>query len=172
MLSSARWCWPRSDQLDADILPESLRSKEIVQRSAAAASRSLCRLCPVSPAREPARTIRSHHFFRVMEEVERRIITGHARAHRLESDGSRGAVPDSAFHTESEDQAAGHRSAPPGPRRRYVHRFDRQVKPSINPRTPFSRESFLFSLGDFLFDYFRLASPYQYRQSTSDSFRE
>ncbi len=98
------------ETVDADLLPESVRTREIVK----GVRLQLAEFLPPLPGeigsrgsgsrsvaiRNPRRSGASHH-------------RGHARAHQLESDRSRRALSDSSLHPESENQKARHRNSSP-----------------------------------------------------------
>jgi len=70
---AARSSLSTEERVDADLLPESIRSKEIVRGVRLQLSEFLPPL-PASPVRVPPRTIRSRLCSRSWTEIERRII--------------------------------------------------------------------------------------------------
>ncbi len=74
MLSSAPWCWPYSNVVEPELLPENLRSKEIVR----GVRLQMAEFMPPLPG-EPGSRLAADHprpsLFQIVEEVERRIIT-------------------------------------------------------------------------------------------------
>jgi DNA-binding NtrC family response regulator len=127
------------ERVDVDLLPESIRSKEIVR----GVRLQLSEFLPPLPGEPGSRSAADHpqpSLFQIMDEIERHRQT--ARTHRLESNRSGGAVYDSPFDAEPKDQALGDRRPPPRTRRRNALCVHGQVALSFSRYRPRARPAF------------------------------
>ena len=102
--------------MDVDLLPESVRTQEVI----GGVRLQLSEFMPPLPGEAGSRAgadSSSPSLFQIMEEFERRVISDMLERTGVEPDRGRRTIPDSAFDAQSEDQAAGNRSAPPQGRR-------------------------------------------------------
>jgi hypothetical protein len=108
------------ERVDVDLLPDSIRSKEIVRGVRFQLSEFLPPL-PGEPGSRTAADNPNPSLFQIIDEVERRIIVD------MEPDRGCRALPDSSFHLEPENQTPGYRRAPTGPNGRCALHWNRQV---------------------------------------------
>ncbi len=126
--------------MDVDLLPESVRTKEIIGGIRLHLSEFVPPLPGEPGAREWRRqlqplAISDHGRNRAPHDLR------HARTHGLESDRSGGTFSDSSLHAQSEDQAPGHRRPPPRSRSRGRRRASRFRRREINFFAEVSPES-------------------------------
>ena len=114
------------ERVDADLLPESIRSKEIVR----GVRLQLSEFLPPLPGEPGSRAGADHphpSLFQIMDEIERRIIMDMLERTAWNQTEAAERFHDSALDAESEDQAAGHRCAATRTRRRVAVGQLRQV---------------------------------------------
>jgi DNA-binding NtrC family response regulator len=104
------------ERVDVDLLPESIRSKEIVR----GVRLQLSEFLPPIPGDPGSRTAADHpqpSLFQIMDEIERRSVR---------------ALHDSAVHSQPKNQAPGNRRPPPRPWRRQFQRVGWQIALAIS----------------------------------------
>ena len=112
------------ERVDVELLPDSIRSKEIVRGVRFQLSEFLPPL-PGEPGSRSAADNPNPSLFQIIDEVERSIIVD-----MLERSGDQTdcrTLPDSAFHFEPENQTTGYRRAPSRPNRRCALHWNWQV---------------------------------------------
>ena len=119
------------ERVDADLLPESIRSKEIVRGVRLQLSEFLPPL-PGEPGSRTGADQSQPSLFQIMDEIERRIIMDMLERTGMESDGSGGKIHDSSIDTESKNQAPGNRCTAARTWRRNIFSFVWEVVESTH----------------------------------------